>query len=1068
MPVILPLDHREQIQRLGASCKQQVDRAQELYAKSVFAQEFGFPKPTMNGDRERLEVALLGIETVGFDLNRRASLGTLRDDGPVPWRHLLWPAFRIRRTLAILSDGQQHDVGHIASAFQEALDGLLSHRQPELRYRLREVDLDAPAQPHLKWDEYLEYEVKRAFLLLVRRSEAYRDINSAIEIIDRLRKEQLVKESSIDIITDHSIRFLSAVRTLALYNCAKAVEITGDYLRGWEAANRSRGLSPLGTEDAIDHFISNASDILSGFDSDLRTQARQLAQACHALIDSSVFSLSLPRPVRQFVMELSNPQNPEPITELWYAQREAIQRSLLDLTKTAIVLSLATSSGKTLLAELAIINAHDDNLNARIVYLAPTRALVTQISLILKRDFQNAGIKVQVATPAFELNPVESDILKSEYNVLVTTPEKLDLLIASEHESVANVSLVIVDEAHNIADGERGAELEFLLAKLRRERGCRFLLMTPFARNARDLSIWLGGAVKGVPIVVDWKPNDRIVGVVQKGLKVRNEDSRHFSFRSVLTPRSDFPAGVEIDLGYVPAHTDSKESLALETARKLADVKKGGILLLASSRRRAVKRAKSIAAERDAVHSNRPIDAVCNFLDTEAGRDHPLSPLLRKRVAFHHAGLSPESRYFVERLAEQGEVDVLCATTTLAQGVHFPLSAAVIESYHRRRKLGFNQWRYEELKPWEFWNIVGRVGRTMQDSLGTVSFVAKDKSDIQEIDNYLQKDADNVVSSISEALSELGGNVNYDMQLIFKYPSLSAFFRYLIHALAVLGEDKLESSLNDLMRSSFAFLEAQQRGEQMADRLIALAKGYIEYLSQKKGKGLSGYAKQADGHGFSSFSMDKIISDWANQPRLDPWGAEELFPSGQTSVYLTNVMQTLGKIPEVRLGSHEEGPFSPARVARITAAWVNGVPLSDIANEEYSGDILDCTRHIYAAITNLVPWGLNVIQKIAFRGREQVNWDTLNLLPSMVLHGVRTKEAIALRMLNVPRFVAENMASFIRSSGIQIGDIPDWLGDTTPEDWTRFLPYGARVNGSDCRLLWEILDGRKPWKTIMP
>lgn len=1064
MPIFVPLDHRDQIQRLKASCQQQIDKAEELYVRSVFAREFGRSMPEINGNREQFEAALFGIETVGFDLNKRASLGTLVNGGPVPWRDLLWPAYRMRRTLAVLSDGQQCNAEQIASAFCESVDGLLSHRQPELRYRLRGIDLDTPVASHLRWDDYLELEVKRAFLLLVRKSGSYRDLNNSVDIISRLRREQPARESTINDIPESPVRSWSAIRTLALYNCAKAVEITADYLRGWEATGRARRVGSLGTKDTVDRFISNACEILSGFDPAFRVQVAQLGQACHALIDASVFSLSLPRRVQQFMIDLSNPRNPEPITELWYAQREAIQRSLLDLTKTAIVLSLATSSGKTLLAELAIIQAYADNPESRIVYLAPTRALVTQISLILKRDFQNIGIKVQVATPAFELNPVESDILKSEYHVLVTTPEKLDLLIASGHESVASISLIVIDEAHNIADEERGAELEFLLAKLRRERNCRFLLMTPFARNASSLSIWLGGT-EGVPVVVDWKPNDRIVGVVRKGPKTRHEDLRRLTFGSVLTPRSDCPPNVEIDLGDVPSNTTTKERLALEASKRFAEVKKGGVLLLASSRGNAVNRAESIAAERDATKSIRPIDVVCSFLDTEAGGNHPLSPLLRKRVAFHHAGLSPESRYFVERLVEQGTVDILCATTTLAQGVHFPLSAAVIESYHRARRVG-SWWKTEEMKPWELWNIVGRVGRTLQDSIGTVAFAATSDADVRKIEEYLQKDADIVVSSITETLLELEETISYDIKLVAKYPSLSAFFRYLVHALAVLGEDTLVQSLDDLLRSSFAFLEAQQRGDALVNRLVRLAREYVAYLHRSKGASLSGYAQLADGSGFSSFSMDTVLQEWGNRPELAPWQVKDLFAEGQTSALLTNVMRTLGTIPEVRLGSQETGEFSPARVARITVAWVNGSSLFDIANEEYSGDILDCTRHIYSAITNLVPWGLNVIQKVAFAGREQTEWETLDLLPSMVLHGVRTKEAIALRMLNVPRFVAENMASSIRDLGISIGQIPDWLRQTSPTQWSQFLPAGARISGTDCKLLWEILDGQKPWSSI--
>ena len=137
-------------------------------------------------------------------------------------------------------------------------------------------------------------------------------MDNSVEIINRLRKEQLIRENTINNISDPGGRFLSAIRTLALYNCAKAIELTADYLRGWETTKLGRGISSLGVKDTVDRFTSNAREILSGFDPILRKQAEQLGQACHAMIDSSVFSITLPRRVQQLILELSNPQNPSP------------------------------------------------------------------------------------------------------------------------------------------------------------------------------------------------------------------------------------------------------------------------------------------------------------------------------------------------------------------------------------------------------------------------------------------------------------------------------------------------------------------------------------------------------------------------------------------------------------------------------------------------------------------------------------------------------------------------------------------------------------------------------------
>jgi len=1073
MPLKIPLNIDEQIQKLTQLSASKTDLAKELYIKAIFAGEFKSTLPSLNGEEKSFKQLLFGLETVGFDLIKRSSIDALPEHDRIPWKELVWPAYRLRRTLSLLSDNHNDFNMRLSLVFKETLDGLLSHRQPELRFRLQDIDLSSRASSSLRWDEHLEIEIKRAFLLIVRKSKGYSDLDLSSEIISRLRNDQQKMEETLHNIEHPSIQQLSAIRALAFYNCAKAIELTNDFVKG-STSRKSNRRSPTsrGIKDEIDKFIFNAREITNGFDPLLRKEFGQLGQACHSLIDASVFSLTLPRNIRDFVAGLASRDAENPILELWFAQREAINSRLLDPTRTAMVVSMPTSSGKTLLAELAIIQANYDDPESRIVYLAPTRALVTQVSLILKKDLQKQNLKVKVATPAFELNPVESEILKNDFDILVTTPEKLDLLIKSDHESVENLSLVIVDEAHNMADRERGSRIELLLATLRRERDCRFLLMTPFARNAKNLSLWLGDE-RGAHVILDWKPNDRVIGVFKKGKKVRKKNERLLLYQTLASAHSDCPSDVEFDLGIVPDKTPNKELLAIEGVKKWAAVKKGGVLLLASSRTKAVKRAKSLAESRSLIKKSPSIDLVSRFIDAEAGNKHPLSMLLQKGVAFHHAGLSPEAKYFVERLVESGDISIICATTTLAQGVDFPLSAAVIEDY-QRSFLQSGWWHHEEMKPWEFWNIAGRVGRTLKDSLGTIAFVSlgqknsKGTKDIDNIREYLVKDASIIASSLLDTLEILHNKkVSFDTKLIWDYRSLSAFFQYLIHALVVAGQEEVSREMENLLRSSFVFLEAQRKSQDLAEGLIRLARKYVDDLAARKGTLLNGFAKMADGTGFSSPSVDLIFASWKDKVAPTDWNPETLFHvDGTHSDFLSDAMETLGDVPEIHLGSDEAGKFDPVRVARITTAWVNGVSLFKIAEQEFENDILECTRYIYSKISSLVPWGLRAIQKVAFSGRDDAKWEEMDMIPAMVLHGVRTKEAVALRMLNIPRFIAENIAAHIRASNIPLNNIDEWLTKTSPDNWSKFVTRGTAVSGAELKLLWEIIDGQKPWGSI--
>ena len=75
MPVALILDHREQIQKLKSACQRQIDTAEELYIKSIFAREFNTVMPKLNGNRDEFERALLVLKLLVLILTNEHHLG---------------------------------------------------------------------------------------------------------------------------------------------------------------------------------------------------------------------------------------------------------------------------------------------------------------------------------------------------------------------------------------------------------------------------------------------------------------------------------------------------------------------------------------------------------------------------------------------------------------------------------------------------------------------------------------------------------------------------------------------------------------------------------------------------------------------------------------------------------------------------------------------------------------------------------------------------------------------------------------------------------------------------------
>jgi hypothetical protein len=204
-------------------------------------------------------------------------------------------------------------------------------------------------------------------------------------------------------------------------------------------------------------------------------------------------------------------------------QRAALQeQGLLDQASRAVVVDLPTSGGKTTLAQFRMLQALNqfDADKGWVAYVAPTRALVAQLTRRLREDFSPLDILVEQLTGAIEIDAFEEAMLAAQsevvpFHILVSTPEKLHLVI--RNKKVARpLALVVMDEAHSIEDEERGLRIELLLATIKRECDrANFLLLMPFVPNAGDLARWLGAdAGKTISIGTSpWQPNERAVGL---------------------------------------------------------------------------------------------------------------------------------------------------------------------------------------------------------------------------------------------------------------------------------------------------------------------------------------------------------------------------------------------------------------------------------------------------------------------------------------------------------------------------------------------------------------------------
>ena len=137
------------------------------------------------------------------------------------------------------------------------------------------------------------------------------------------------------------------------------------------------------------------------------------------------------------------------------------------------VLVSATASGKTEAALAPLLELHKQHKQSTsklsLLYLVPTRALSRDLARRLQEPLGKLAVRMQIKTsdePALKSNrPPE---------LLLTTPESLDSLLANHPRLLKDVRVVVIDELHILDNTPRGDQLMILLNRLRRLRSYAF------------------------------------------------------------------------------------------------------------------------------------------------------------------------------------------------------------------------------------------------------------------------------------------------------------------------------------------------------------------------------------------------------------------------------------------------------------------------------------------------------------------------------------------------------------------------------------------------------------------
>jgi replicative superfamily II helicase len=445
------------------------------------------------------------------------------------------------------------------------------------------------------------------------------------------------------------------------------------------------------------------------------------------------------------------------------------------------------------------------------------------------------------------------------------------------------------------------------------------------------------------------------------------------------------------------------------------------------------------------------------------GSEFELIEMLDKGIGVHNAGLPDDVKTLMEWLAEEGCLKVLCATTTIAQGINFPVSSVVLQSISMPSK-GYSK----DMTPREFWNLVGRAGRIGQNSVGLVG-LACEPADKEKLTRFVSEKTGALVSRLVELINEIeeSGEL-YNLERHIYKEEWTDFRCYIAHLCN--EREKLDDILSDmeqLLRNTLGYnaIKASQNGSIKSKQLLDATKKYASRLLENPQ-----ISRFADETGFSPegvISAYKAIRNLDKTLTPDSLKASSVF--GGTNI-LSDMYGIMLKIPQLKQLQEIPGNGDEHKnIANITTDWVSGSSIYEIAKKYFSGEgttksLMIASKAINKQIANAGTWGLSAITKLSGINFEQLTEEQkkeIDALPAMIYHGVRTPEAVLMCINSVPRSISENMGREYKkiASEYSVQEAKKFICSLSENDWEKIKKPGSHMSGKDYMNVWKLFSG---------
>jgi len=712
-----------------------------------------------------------------------------------------------------------------------------------------------------------------------------------------------------------------------------------------------------------------------------------------------------------------------PIVELWASQIRAIESGLLDKRRKNFVISMPTSAGKTLIAELAIIKSLIEDQSSTCVYVAPNKALALQVEEDLRKRIATLGFKVSLVVGSYDYPEIEELKLKN-CRVLITTPEKLSLLLKRKHPVALSCKLFVLDEAQTIqTGGGRGIHIEFLLLRI-----CKILpssqiiLLSAVINNPEDIASWISeGETEAVAI--DWHPTRTLQAV----------------FHEYVVEYYDEMQGMTLEFPEAKGKPNIERSVILAKAYQFF----GPVLIFCNAKSTAEEIAKRLNEQIIlplSADTSKRLKELANRVRNQFGSDFPLSKYLENGVAYHHADLPTEIRSEIERLVRTGDIRLIASTTTLAEGINTPVSTVIIPYLKFQEVFLKGRWKWIPLTKMLYKNMAGRAGRALENTEGHVILLKQEGRPLLETTEYL-KSSKKELEPVESALEEVVKSDISTQRIDFNDKNVVA---YQTEILSTICEQIIEkddaTSLIDLTffghRTSKDSQEYRRLTRHTSMQLRRLHEK--EILTHSSPYGPTDLGNIYYETGLSPESCELLLNE---MELLIKEGIDLRIPIEQNLPHFHKRLLKLLRLAFIPLEVRSSETFKPYLLnERILLDWIFGKSEIEIAKdyfreESFDKAVLEAFAYSYVQLSYYAPWVLWAITKLLdFRGIEYSR--AIRLLPAFAKYGTNDMVAVYCLALGISsrkaaRILADKYRKDKREASFE--SFMNWLYSLTRE-----------------------------------